>query len=916
MLVALSLPVAYFLMQHEHEAAVLQARADMYADLFTKGLRNSTEAKRTNNRKQLATLASEVAFDENSSVPEIRRIINANDEVITEVQDALDEPFITRSADVTVSNIPIARVELSHSLWPLLTETILIGMLGLIMGFGVFRLLRIYPLHALGLADQELTMRRHAEGELQKSLSLLGATLESTADGILVLNGYGRVISYNDRFMELWQVQEINNQILDSNQVFSTISMSIAEPQKFLERLRQLKEAPSIEDAHEVLELLDGRAFELTSKPQWIDGRNVGWVLSFHDISERRRHEELLAGEKQVLQMILKGVPAEEIFAMLARNIEKQARHMFCAILMPNKDGSLRHVGGSSLAKTLITTSERARALPTLGLLQQEGGNSAEVLGNPRWGEYQRLAADHGLQLQWVVPICSSSDKVLGAVAAYYRLGFTPDRGDLKLLEIATDLGKIVLERKQAEARLDYLAHFDALTGLPNRALFHDRLTHAIDRAERSKELIGVMLLDLDRFKTINDTLGHAVGDQLLKGVAKRLQSCMRDQDTVARLGGDEFTIVLEGLATPEDAGLVAKKIIEALVPPFQLGESEVYVTPSIGVSIFPLDSDDIDDLLKHSDTAMYSAKEAGRNAFQFFTQALNTKTQGRLAMESELRHALDRGEFTLYYQPKVNLLSGEAVGVEALIRWEHPERGLVPPNDFIPLLEETGLINAVGQWLLRTTTSQARRWMDDGLPPMQIAVNISARQFLHNDLIADVIGALEESGLESDYLELEVTESMLMHNPEHTAQVLKKIQALGVVRINLDDFGTGYSSLSYLKRFPIDTVKIDASFVRDIPDDKEDCAIVLAVIAMAHSLGLKVIAEGVENDRQLAFLREKGCDEIQGYLFSPPLPAEAFERWLREHISLYGEHQSIEPVKPAKKRPAAKRPSLKAAAS
>jgi EAL domain-containing protein (putative c-di-GMP-specific phosphodiesterase class I) len=362
----------------------------------------------------------------------------------------------------------------------------------------------------------------------------------------------------------------------------------------------------------------------------------------------------------------------------------------------------------------------------------------------------------------------------------------------------------------------------------------------------------------------------------------------MRDGDTVARLGGDEFTVILEGISSPDDAATVARKIIDTLAPPFLLGKSEVFVTTSIGISIFPLDSTDLDILLKNTDTAMYSAKETGRNNFQFFTQALNARTHGRLEMESDLRHALERGEFVIYYQPKVSLSGGEAMGMEALIRWDHPKRGIVTPDEFIPILEDTGLINPVGRWLLQTACSQTKRWLDRGLPPMRIAVNVSPRQFLHNDLVADVTHALKTSRLKADWLELEITESLLMQNPDYAASVMEKIRSLGMLRINIDDFGTGYSSLGYLKRFPIHTVKIDASFVRDILIDKEDSAIVQAVIAMSHSLDLKVIAEGVETWEQYELLRVLGCDAIQGYLVGRPMPAHDFERWVGAHAAAW----------------------------
>ena len=378
--------------------------------------------------------------------------------------------------------------------------------------------------------------------------------------------------------------------------------------------------------------------------------------------------------------------------------------------------------------------------------------------------------------------------------------------------------------------------------------------------------------------------MGHDAGDQLLKAVAKRLQGCVREEDTVARLGGDEFTVILEQIDAPEDAGVVARKILDTMKPPFRISGNEIFVTTSIGITVYPIDHSDIGGLLKNADTALYGAKEAGRNTFKFYSTEMNDKAFGRLEMENKLRNALTNNEFIIYYQPKVSLITGQPTGAEALLRWNYPGRGIVSPIEFIPLLEETGMIKEVGRWVLRSVCNQNKKWMDMGLPPLRVAVNISARQFLHHDLITDVSDSLRESGLSPDQLELELTESILMQDPKRATELLETIKALGVVRIDIDDFGTGYSSLSYLKRFPINVVKIDASFVRDIPEDKEDDAIVLAIIAMAHSLGIKVVAEGVEDEKQIDFLKTHDCDEVQGYIMSHPLPVDEFETWVREH--------------------------------
>ncbi len=437
-------------------------------------------------------------------------------------------------------------------------------------------------------------------------------------------------------------------------------------------------------------------------------------------------------------------------------------------------------------------------------------------------------------------------------------------------------------ERKRVEQSIRHMAHHDALTGLPNRALFRDRLTHAMAQADRYHQKLAVMFLDLDRFKAINDTLGHNVGDQLLKIAAERLRSCVRDCDTVARLGGDEFTVIVEDIIEERDASAVAQKILDTLSQPFNLYGHEVFISVSVGVTLYPSDDENADNLLRNADSAMYRAKEFGRNNFQFYVAEMNVKAHERLRLESALRRAQDRNEFMLYYQPRVDLLSGQMIGAEALLRWRHPELGLVSPAEFIPILEETGMIIPVGDWALREACRQNHDWQKMGLMPIRMAVNLSVRQFIQRDLAGAVIQALEATGLSAQFLELEITEDLLLEHNQTNIATLTRLRNLGI-HISIDDFGTGYSSLSYLKRLPIDTLKIDQSFVRDIGTDPDNKAIASAIIAMASSLRLNVLAEGVETEEQLAFLRAQGCNEIQGFSFSHPLPAEEFEQLLRE---------------------------------
>jgi diguanylate cyclase (GGDEF)-like protein/PAS domain S-box-containing protein len=427
---------------------------------------------------------------------------------------------------------------------------------------------------------------------------------------------------------------------------------------------------------------------------------------------------------------------------------------------------------------------------------------------------------------------------------------------------------------KTSEEQFRRLAQYDILTGLPNRALLYDRLERAISQARRSRSMVAVLFIDIDRFKHVNDTLGHAAGDLLLKQVSERFSKCVRSDDTVGRLSGDEFAIVLSALASPQDAAIVAKKLVDALNRPFHLHGADLFVTASIGITVYPTDSADQDELIRNADVAMYRAKDRGRNNYQFYTPEMNRRTREMLEMEAALRRALERDELVLHYQPKISLATAQITGVEALLRWQHPVRGLVPPAEFMPLLEETGLIVRAGEWVLHAVCRQLNEWRKSGMRPLPVAINLSARQFLSPDLGQTIKSALERHAVEPQLLEVEITESSIMVDTEEAIRTLEYLQSLGV-KSAIDDFGTGYSSLGYLKRFPLRALKIDRTFVRDITTDPDDATITQAVISMAHSLQLKVIAEGVETAAQVDFLMRYGCDEVQGFLFSRPVPAE-----------------------------------------
>lgn len=450
-----------------------------------------------------------------------------------------------------------------------------------------------------------------------------------------------------------------------------------------------------------------------------------------------------------------------------------------------------------------------------------------------------------------------------------------------------------ITERKQAERAIHQLAYYDSLTGLANRVLFKDRLSNAISYAARHDQHLATLFIDLDRFKIINDTLGHTVGDLLLTRVAERLSESVRQSDSVsrhadhepvhalARLGGDEFTILLTALPQPEDAGRVARRILESLAHPFIIEGHEIFISASIGISIYPSDGSTVEALLKNADTAMYHAKEQGRNNCQFYSSGLNAAAAERLDLENELRRALEREEFVVFYQPKLNIHSRKILGAEALVRWKHPKRGLVPPGVFLNAAIDTGLIRSMDEWVLREACRQVKAWETAGLPAISISANVSNSLFHGRTLPATVADALRDSGLNPSQLELELTESIAMRDVEASVTMLEGLRTMGV-RLSIDDFGTGYSSLSYLQRFPLSRLKIDQSFVRDLLTNENNVKITRAIIAMAHSLNLSVLAEGVETEGQLARLREEGCDEVQGYLFSRPVCAEDFEKLLR----------------------------------
>lgn len=612
-----------------------------------------------------------------------------------------------------------------------------------------------------------------------------------------------------------------------------------------------------------------------------------GLVGIAHDITARKQADVLRDGQAHLLEMIAMSAPLEDVLDHLMRLVEAQLQGIFGSILLLDKDGShLRHGAAPSLAKDYTSAIDGIAIGPKVGscgiaVFRREPVIVTDIMQDPLWENYRKLAAPYGYRSCWSTPILSHQGAVLGVFAMYSMTVREPSEAETRLINFTTRIAGIAIERKLAEDQIHFMANHDALTGLPNRALLEDRLSQAILYAQRYDRWVTVLFIDLDNFKLVNDTLGHNAGDELLKTVAARMVECVRATDTVVRLGGDEFVIVLSD--PPGNIDLISEavqRIRVAIAEPIELGNHRLGATASIGIANYPKDGANPNTLLANADAALYRAKEFGRDNFQFYAPEFNTRAHEKLVLREEMRNALAHSEFKLLYQPQVDLRTGRVFAVEALLRWEHPTRGAVPPTVFIPTAEETGLIVPIGDWVLHEACRQNKAWQDAGLPPLTVCVNVSARQFRERNLIDRVVNALNDSGLEARYLELEVTESLIMQDVDLAVATMNTLQDLGV-QISIDDFGTGYSSLSALKTFPVARLKIDKSFINDLAADESDQAVASAVITLGQNLHLRVIAEGVETDDQVAFLRKNNCDEMQGYHFSKPISPEAITKLL-----------------------------------
>jgi diguanylate cyclase (GGDEF)-like protein len=628
----------------------------------------------------------------------------------------------------------------------------------------------------------------------------------------------------------------------------------------------------------------DGRpAMALLARPLQGQPQSIT-ALVLQPLDERSEQDAVDGLHREVLEAVALGRPLQVVMDLLCRRVEALAPDVICTVLAIDESGQVQPLAAPSLPASFSAAIKGAPIGPRAGSCgtaawRREPVEVSDIGSDPLWDDYRQLAQTFGLAACWSNPIFSACDRVAATFALYYREPRPVAPFHRRMVEACVQLCQVALRHEEHQRQIERLAYYDGTTGLPNRSLFADRARQALQMALRHEAPGALLLLDVDRFKTINDSLGHAAGDAALKELAQRLLPQLRDSDTLARVGGDEFAAVLPG-CNAVDAMHVADKLQAALLTPVRVQGIELKLSASIGIATFPADGQELESLLKNADIAMYEAKRAGRNCTRYFLQAMNRALDDRLRIESALRRALSAGDLELHYQPKLSLVSGALVGVEALLRWTDAELGPLTPDVFIPVAEECGLINALDAWVLEAACAQLSGWLARGLAVPHIAVNVSPLRFYQDDVAAHVSQLLVRHALRPQQLTLEVTERLMLDDNEQARQQLRALDAMGVC-LSVDDFGTGYSSLSYLKRLPVRELKLDKSFVHDLERHADDRALAAAVIGIGRALGLSVVAEGVEVEGQQRLLRAAGCETAQGFLFARPLTAAEFETWL-----------------------------------
>jgi len=697
--------------------------------------------------------------------------------------------------------------------------------------------------------EEKVTQRTRELNEANKHLNLQSAALEAAANAIVITDSKGAIVWVNHAFTTMTGYNK--EEALGNN---PRLLKSGEQPRGYYAKLWSTISSGKVWQGEIVNKRKDGTTYteQMTITPvtrRFGDTTDTHFIAIKQDVTERKRSEEMLQNSENKYRVLFED-------SADANWLMDEKGFLDC------NAAALQMFGYSARAELMLHPAD-------ISPVNQPDGTPSRVAAD------QKIASaflNGKERFEWMHQrkngIAFPAEVCLTALTLSWQR---------MLLATVRD----ITDRKVAEERIQFLAYSDALTGLPNRRLLQDRLTQALASARRQKGRVALLFLDLDRFKNINDSLGHSVGDLLLQEVARRLTKWGREQDTVARVGGDEFLIVLTGLKDVTDAAVAAERLMGAMIGEYSIQGHALNLTGSLGISIFPEHGADTETLIKNADTAMYSVKESGRNGFRFFTEDVNAQAVERLTLENSLQHALDKEELFLVYQPQADIATGKIIGLEALLRWQHPELGLVPPDKFIRIAENCGLIVPIGEWVLRTACSQARKWQEEGLPPVRVAINVSAVQFRRQGFPEQVRRVLHETGLGPQYLELELTESVLLANAEVTLSVIQALKAMGLT-LAIDDFGTGYSSFSYLKQFRVSRLKIDRSFIRDVAANPDDSAITAAIISMAKSLHLEVIAEGVENEAQMSFLRAHQCDEIQGYYFCKPLTVDKVADKLR----------------------------------